>query len=217
MKINLLAGGPVRYLPDLLPYDGKWIGVDRGVWTLLELGLKVETGLGDFDSVTEHERRALGELVQELHTFPPEKDETDMELALRYALKQKPAVIRLFGATGGRLDHFFANIQLLLSPDVLAACTTVEIIDHQNSVTVKRPGEHKIEYDPSYRYVSFIPLQGEVKSLTLEGFKYPLDQETIPVHSTRCISNELLSERGTIFFTSGILMVIRSRDELPAK
>ncbi len=50
--------------------------------------------------------------------FKPEKDETDMELALNWAIDQKPEMIRIFGATGGRLDHMFANIQLLINPSM---------------------------------------------------------------------------------------------------
>ena len=46
--------------------------------------------------------------------FKPEKNETDMELALNWAVEQKPDLIRIFGATGGRLDHLFANVQLLV-------------------------------------------------------------------------------------------------------
>ena len=48
--------------------------------------------------------------------FKPEKDETDMEHALNWAIEQKPEKIRIFGATGGRIDHMFANIQLLINP-----------------------------------------------------------------------------------------------------
>ena len=32
------------------------------------------------------------------------KDQTDLEIAINWALEQKPALIRIFGATGGRLD-----------------------------------------------------------------------------------------------------------------
>ena len=46
--------------------------------------------------------------------YKPEKDETDMELAFNWAVEQKPNNYSIFGATGGRLDHLFANVQLLL-------------------------------------------------------------------------------------------------------
>ena len=39
-----------------------------------------------------------------------------MEHALNWAIEQKPEMIRIFGATGGRLDHIFANMQLLINP-----------------------------------------------------------------------------------------------------
>ena len=52
----------------------------------------------------------------EMKRFKPEKNETDMELALNWAVEQKPELIRIFGATGGRLDHLFANVQLMFKP-----------------------------------------------------------------------------------------------------
>ena len=41
-----------------------------------------------------------------------------MELALNWALDKMPEKIRIFGATGGRLDHMFGNIQLLIKANI---------------------------------------------------------------------------------------------------
>src|SRR5699024_12482516 len=49
--------------------------------------------------------------VFEIH--PPEKDKTDLEIALQKALSLEPDRIYLFGVTGGRLDHALINLQLL--------------------------------------------------------------------------------------------------------
>ena len=56
----------------------------------------------------------MGQQTNDLHIVPREKDQTDLEIAINWALEQKPALIRIFGATGGRLDHGLANIQMLL-------------------------------------------------------------------------------------------------------
>ncbi|MCM3600233.1 thiamine diphosphokinase [Robertmurraya korlensis] len=212
MEINILAGGPQDHIPSLHSYSGEWVGVDRGVLTLINEGIFVDKAFGDFDSVKEEELAFIKKHVDELFTFPPEKDETDMEIALSWAMKQAPKKIRIFGATGGRLDHFFANIQLLLKPMALQKSVPIELIDRQNIISLIQAGTHTIERNDEYTYISFIPFHEEVEGLTLVGFKYPLTLRHIPIHSTLCISNELISDIGTISFSEGILMVIRSRD-----
>src|SRR5690606_6586914 len=132
MIINILAGGPPYLLPSLLNYNGKevvWVGVDRGVFTLLSQNLKPVHAFGDFDSVTEEEYQLIQKEIETVHVFRPEKDETDLELALNWALQEKPDKIRIFGATGGRADHFMANIQLLIKPVLEGNHVPIKIID----------------------------------------------------------------------------------------
>lgn len=213
--INILGGGPVDALPNLQPFDGKecvWLGVDRGVFTLISLGISPDYAFGDFDSVSQEEWELIEKKVENLHRYKPEKDETDMELALNWALTKEPTIIRMFGATGGRLDHFLGNVQMLLKAEQNQLTTHIEIIDCQNILYVKGPGRHQIERLPEKKYISFIPITLDVKGLTLEGFKYSLTNRHISLGSTLCISNELLSSSGTFSITEGILMVVRSSD-----
>lgn len=216
MNINILAGGPLELLPSFEKFKSEndiWIGVDKGVFTLLSRNIQPYRAFGDFDSVTEKEWALIEKNVKSIHRFQPVKDETDMEHALNWAISENPQKIRLFGATGGRMDHFFANVQLLLKPiDNKAADMAIEIIDIQNKIFVTKPGFHSIQNDSNYKYISFIPLSGEVTGLTLKGFKYPLNDCHIPMSSTLCISNELVNDSGTFSYKQGILLVIRSND-----
>lgn len=214
MIIHILGAGPTNLLPEINKYnngDITWVGVDRGVYTLLSNGIKPTIALGDFDSVSIEEYESIQKSVEEVKTFKPEKDETDMELALNWALSQNPTVIRIFGATGGRLDHLFGNIQLLIQT-LKGYSTHVEIIDQQNIIYIKTPGEYKIDQLKDKKYISFIPISSEVKGITLKGFKYSLNNRHIFIGSTLCISNELIHEYGTFSFSEGILMIIRSTD-----
>jgi thiamine pyrophosphokinase len=215
MIINILGGGPQSLLPDLKQYDStgsKWLGVDRGVFTLLNEGIQPHYAFGDFDSVSDDEWRRIESEVGNLIKVKPEKDETDMELALNWALLQKPQQINLFGATGGRLDHFFGNVQILMKPVLENLETHVEIIDGQNHLFAKGPGSYSISRRPDRTYISFIPMSPSVEGLTLAGFKYPLSGRNISLGSTLCISNELVGEHGTFSFSEGILLVVSSRD-----
>ncbi|RFU63324.1 thiamine diphosphokinase [Peribacillus glennii] len=217
MIICILAGGPPDCVPNLNIYkemDASWIGVDRGVYTLLENGITPRAAFGDFDSVSETELEAIQNEMRDIHLYPSEKDETDLEIALNWAISQNPAKLYIFGATGGRLDHLLANVQMLLREDILdkKPASEIFIIDKTNILTVKRPGIHQLKGYSEKKYVSFVPATNEVKGITLKGFKYPLKNRDIKMGSTLCISNELISECGTFSFSEGILMVIRSSD-----
>jgi thiamine pyrophosphokinase len=210
-----MAGGPEEYLPSLEPYQRKdsiWVGADSGVNYLLKRGIVPDAAFGDFDSVTGDDLTRFEEEIPNLKKFMPEKDETDMELAFNWALEQEPEGIHLFGASGGRLDHLLANIQLIVKPLLNGCKIPIKIIDRKNIVSARMPGIFKVRRDSMKKYVSFIPATLTVSGLTLSGFKYPLENSHISVGSTLCISNELIEEYGTFSFSEGILIVIRSQD-----
>lgn len=217
MDISIMAGGPSEYLPDLHTYQEHtdlWVGVDHGNLVLLERGIIPDFALGDFDSVTVDELQQIQEKVSEISVFPAEKDETDLELAIDWAIHQKPSNIYIFGATGGRMDHFLANIQLLQKKRILqyGTDTNIYLVDENNSLTVKTPGTYPIQADSTKKYFSLLSVTKEVSGITLTGFKYPLDQATLKRGSSLCISNELISDCGNVSFEKGILMMVRSND-----
>jgi thiamine pyrophosphokinase len=211
MFIHIVGGGPNEFFPPFHHYDGenvKWIGVDRGVISLLQAGIRPVKAFGDFDSMSSKELEWVQTFLDDMEIWPSEKDQTDMEIALDWAVQQNVAKIRMFGATGGRLDHLLGNVQLL----VKYMEKEIEIIDRQNIITVHTPGTYTVSDDQTYPYVSFIPISAEVKGVTLRGFKYPLTNCHIQLGSTLCISNELIQSSGTFSFSEGILMMVRSKD-----
>lgn len=213
MIYHIVAGGPNELLPDLSFYgeeEIRWIGVDRGVYYLLKAGIMPFKAFGDFDSITAEERIWIESRFQGLEIFPAEKDETDMDIALNWVSLQKGTRVRIFGGTGGRLDHFFGNVQLLLRG--LEMNIKAELIDRQNIVRALRPGTYDIKLLKEYPYISFLPVSEEVEGITLTGFKYPLNNCHIRWGSTLCISNELINQSGTFSFSRGILLMVRSRD-----
>ncbi|MFD6442926.1 thiamine diphosphokinase [Peribacillus sp. NPDC060186] len=217
MIISIMAGGPEYLWPDLTIYKEKtdlWVGVDRGVWALLENDIEPEYVFGDFDSVSEDEYMSIHQRLEHINLYPSEKDETDLEIAFKWAVEQKPSEIHILGATGGRLDHFLGNIQLLQKESILPIHKEIDmyIVDKQNIFSVKTPGSYKVSALKDKKYMSLLPVTAEVTGITLSGFKYPLIDARLEIGSTLCISNELISDCGNVSFEEGILMVIRSSD-----
>lgn len=84
------------------------IAADGGYNAIAEMGLTPGVIMGDFDSI--------GELPEggEIIKFPVRKDYTDMHLCYLEGKKRGAKVFYLYGGTGGREDHTFANYSLLL-------------------------------------------------------------------------------------------------------
>jgi thiamine pyrophosphokinase len=211
MDIRILAGGPISRGPDWIFADKSavWLGVDRGSLQLAKRGIQPDYAFGDFDSLTAAEKSE----IQPKHdwlSYPAEKAKTDLEIAVDWALERHPERLRIFGATGGRLDHEWVNFTLLKK--TLGTGTEASLIDCQNIVFLRNPGTYTVERFEYYRYLSFFPFGQSIKGLTLEGFKYPLHEADIEIDSTNTVSNELIEKNGTYSFNDGIVMVIRSRD-----
>lgn len=213
--IAIVAGGPKSFIPDLSSYRSEvddWIGADQGVEQIINHQLPLNLAIGDFDSASAKAVAELKVYADKTKTFPIEKDKTDLELAIDYAIKLKPQRIYFFGVTGGRMDHQLANIQLLIR--LVEQNIQATIIDLQNQLTLYKPGEYRIESSHYYPFISFLPFTEKVEAIALEGFYYPLTGEDIKWGSTLCLSNQLISKSGTFSFRTGILIVVKSRDVL---
>ncbi|WP_257350138.1 thiamine diphosphokinase [Pseudalkalibacillus decolorationis] len=211
-KIHIVAGGPEQLLPELYRSDNDvYIGVDEGTKFLYNRNITPNAAFGDFDSISEVELSTIinNQKVQTF-TFDREKDMTDLELAVRWAIKQRPELIILYGVTGGRLDHELINIQMLTLG--LDHGIEMKIIDIQNEIILLNPGTYTVKPDDELFYISFLPFSDLVKGITLTGFRYPLLDTDLRFGSTLCISNELVTKKGTYSFDDGILMMVRSKD-----
>jgi thiamine pyrophosphokinase len=165
--------------------------------------------IGDMDSVNPSDLEALGNGEIEIQRFPVKKDETDLHLALQLAIDRNASEIILLGALGDRWDMTLANVLILTAP--LLRDVQVKILDG-NCEFVCLHGHQKINLDGKPGCgVSLIPLTGSVSGVTLSGLEYPLDNEILPVGTTRGISNILKEETAEIAIESGILLVVIDR------
>ena len=82
---------------------------DGGYKYALMAGIKPDLIIGDFDSA-EFPENVKCDIVK----LPVHKDDTDTMYCVRECVKMGYKTILLFGMTGGRLDHTFANFCTLL-------------------------------------------------------------------------------------------------------
>jgi len=213
MVAHIVCGGPDLWLPDDLV--GLVIGVDRGALELIRRSIEFDIAIGDFDSVTTDEFKMIEEKVTGVVVLKKEKDVTDCEAAIQYALEQGCDVIYLYGVTGGRLDHLYAVSALMLKYTKLAVYPArgiqIYVENKKNRMFVLPIGSHTIKITDK-KYISFFALERSVRALTIIGVKYPLDCYDLEVDDALCISNEAISKHVLVSFGIGYLLVIQSSD-----
>ncbi len=191
----------------------KVIAADRALDALQKLDMIPDYIVGDMDSASEEAReyyRQYPYIVWDLRS--PEKNETDTELARDRALTLGFKRIVILGATGGRIDHLLSNIDALYG--CLMSGVEAYIVDEQNRISLTDGVKTFRKEDRWGKYVSFIPFSGEVKDVTLTGFKYPLSGHTLRRGEDPglCISNEIVKERAKVKITGGVLICVESGD-----
>lgn len=215
MSTVIISGGRIEkdfVLAFLMHKDWeRKIAVDKGLEFFYQNALKPTDIIGDFDSA-DSELVKYYEAVEgvQVQCFSPMKNASDTEIAVRSACETEKEEIVLLGATGTRLDHILANIQVLSIP--LEKKIPCSICDSWNRITLHRES-FQIEKSRQYgKYISFFSLGEQVLNLTLHGFAYPLDHYTVASDNSLCVSNEIEKEIAGVEFDRGILIMIESRD-----
>lgn len=187
------------------------IASDSGMEFYKRAGLKPDMIIGDFDSVKAETLDSFRnkDNIQWIK-LNPMKDDTDTEAAIRLAIENGAEDITLLGATGSRIDHMLANIELLGIG--LERKIPMQIIDANNRIRMIDSGIVIREAEQFGRYVSLIPYSMEVKNVTLKGFKYTLENYTMHKFNSLGISNEIAADEARISFTDGIMVVIEAAD-----
>ena len=203
-------------LPDLdaarkiIEPDDFIIAADGGTRHALALGLVPSVVIGDMDSIAAVIHHMFSVQGIEIIEYPKDKDETDLELALDYALKAGYSSIRLIAALGGRLDHTLGNLSLLI--DESLAGLDVRADDGAEEVFFAR--KHAQIHGRIGETVSLIPWGGDVRIARTEGLRWSLQNERLYTHKTRGISNEMTAENAQIEIESGLLLIIHTRSAM---
>jgi len=192
------------------------IAADGGGDRILEAGFLPQALIGDLDSIKPENLECCRARGIQIQQFPREKDETDLELALDYAVSllntplagQEPAQnsshlkeIWLLGATGGRVDHLLGNLALMLG--FYKRGYRIRAKDPYHELWLIQ-GREAIKGEKGQE-LSLIPIS-EYAVISTEGLFYPLHKDTLRQDTTRGISNVFLGEDACVDISEGIVL-----------
>lgn len=188
-----------------LPVDAWVIAADGGIAHAFALGLTVHEAVGDFDSAPAADVERVRAAGGRIEPHPVAKDATDLELALRAALRQQPRRVVVIGGHGGRFDHWLANAFLLAAPEYAA----VELVARMGTATVTVVRRSAALHGVPGELVSLLPVHGPALGVRTDGLRYPLRGEDLPVGTTRGVSNVFAAAHATVSLTAGVLLAIQ--------
>lgn len=187
------------------------IGVDRGVEFLYRHKILPSYMVGDFDSLPEEIMNYYKERGDvPIRAYNPVKDASDTEIAVRLGVTLGSEHMIILGATGGRLDHLWANVQSLTIP--FMAGVEAVILDVQNRIRLIGNETHLLKGDAYGPYFSLFPLGETVRGLNIRGAKYPLRNHTLIPCDSLCVSNEFEEDEVIIDFSCGTVILMETRD-----
>lgn len=181
---------------------------DGGAAHLRRMGVKPDVLLGDLDSISEEDLEHFKDAGVKIEKFPAEKDMTDTELAVQYAIDRGCDTIIIIGGVGTRLDHSLANILSLKK--IMDRNVRGFVVDEHNEITIIRDSI-KLFREEGVK-VTLLPLTEKVEGVTTKGLYYPLVDATMEMGTSWGVSNEFSCEEAEISIKSGLLLIIRSRD-----
>lgn len=177
------------------------ICADGGLAYAEKYGVKPDLTLGDFDS--------FGRIpyMENIIVHPTEKDETDTHLAVKCALEKGYKNFVMYAMLGGRLDHTYANTQILsyLSEKDAKAV----LIGKDCNVTMVKNG--KIEFSKDEKgTISVFSFSPESRGVTIKGLKYEAENITVSSSYPIGVSNEFIGKDAFVSVDDGKLLIIQN-------
>lgn len=172
------------------------VAADGGASAFLRDGLTPDVVIGDLDS--------LPGMIPADWTIvkDPDQETNDLEKALKFMLLRGITQVSVLGAVGLRTDQTLKNLSVLMqfNPNF----EKLIFKDDQFDIFVV-PRTFSSPGIPG-KTVSFFPISGRVQGITLAGFKYPLNNESLENGVRDGSSNEIISEELAVIYFHGTLI-----------
>ena len=114
----------------------------------------------------------------------------------------------VFGGIGGRLDHTFANIQVLSY--LLEKGVKAKLIDEKNTVFMIKNETINIKRIKGCK-LSVFAWDNDL-DVSISGVKYPLNKHRLGVSSSLGLSNEFEENEAHVIADGGSLLIFLTKD-----
>ena len=190
----------------LLEWSPVVMVLDGAIHRVLELGIKLDIVLGDFDQAENwDELLANQQPVEVVHT--PDQNKTDLEKGLDFLIAKGHKAVNILWATGKRADHHINNLSTIAK--YKDQITIVMLDDHSRIFNL--PNQFTKWYAANQN-ISLIPL-GSVFGLTTKGLSYNLHNEDLHLGQRTSSSNKTEADGLIeIKFDSGNLLLMECND-----
>lgn len=198
MRVILIANNAPDNILDIISIenDDLVIAVDGGFDVALKQKINVNLVIGDLDSIKNSKKLKDYETIK----LKSEKDETDSYVAVDYAFTHSNHVYLIGGIQGNRIEHFLANLTLFNSFPKLM------ILDNNSRIYLLENGKHLLQKSKFYSFFSY-----DEATISLIGFKYPLNNYILKRFDPLCISNEVVNKYGEIEISKGSVLVVETK------
>ncbi len=160
---------------------------DRGAAYCQAAGLVPTAIFGDGDSAAPEVYALAAAHGAAIHSYKPEKDDTDLQLLL----EQLPAArLVATGVWGGRFDHLYSNVFSLLAYKQQKSAQVI-LADEREAMLLLAPGESvrgSVAAGNSIKALSLLPL-GSTAVASVEGVRWPLRAASLELLHPYAVSN----------------------------
>lgn len=178
--------------------DDLIIAADAGFNLTEKLDIKPDIVLGDFDSL------GFVPTAKEIIKHPVQKDDTDMLLGVKIGLERGYERFIIYGGTGKRMDHTFANFQTLSF--VASKGGTAYLCGEDYTATALTSGEIDFS-EKAVGNVSVFSATTECE-VTEENLLYTLENEKLAFDFPLGVSNEFIGKMAKIKVSRGTAFII---------
>jgi thiamine pyrophosphokinase len=174
-------------LGQLLEWSPLVIVLDSAIERVLELGIKVDVLLGDFDrgfDVNYYKEKQFP--LEVVHT--PDQNKTDLEKAFDYLIDRNIPMVNVVWATGKRADHTISNLTIISKYRNLLKIVLLD--DHSKVFLVPQKFE---KWYTANTIISLIPV-GVVYGIYTQNLQYPLQDESLKMGYRSGGSNHVIQD-----------------------
>jgi len=196
---NELLGQLLEWSPFVVVLDG---AINR----VLELGIKIDVLLGDFDSKNHAvEQIQAQQKIEIVHT--PDQNKTDLQKGIEFLIARGFDAVNIIWATGRRADHNLSNIT-----DIVRYKSQINCVLHDDYSKIFQLPKRYQKWYTQGTALSLMPV-GIVNGVTTQGLLYNLQNDILTLGYRTSSSNSAAQDGMVIIeHQEGDLLMMECKD-----